>query len=241
MRARRQIGDDRDRLGRAASGDVIAEPQHASGLGDPTGVVSDGEAVRKPQSLGDGHRRTKPLRPRGRRQRDDTSLARNRHQQRPGRIEREHARRAEAVRDELDAKARGQRDWRRLCRRGCGGAERAEHRDDEAHSPHAQARRSVWTKFTLAYLWDAIPYPTVSPFFLAFPPKRIPEFAQRREPHRLVRGLSLRSTAGAGRTPGIRDTFWIPSSPRRSFQAGIPLSTRPTVIVAYAVSRIRDP
>src|SRR5262249_12801430 len=31
-------------------------------------------------------------------------------------------------------------------------------------------------------------------------------------------------------------TFWIPSSPKRSFQAGIPLSTRPTVIVAYAVS-----
>ena len=29
-------------------------------------------------------------------------------------------------------------------------------------------------------------------------------------------------------------TFWMPSSPRRSFHAGIPLSTRPTVIVAYA-------
>ena len=37
--------------------------------------------------------------------------------------------------------------------------------------------KAVWTKFTLAYLWDAIPYPTVSPRFLAFHPKRIAEFA----------------------------------------------------------------
>jgi uncharacterized membrane protein YphA (DoxX/SURF4 family) len=35
----------------------------------------------------------------------------------------------------------------------------------------------VWTKFTLAYLWEAIPYPAVSPRFLAFHPKRIAEFA----------------------------------------------------------------
>jgi len=33
--------------------------------------------------------------------------------------------------------------------------------------------KAVWTKFTLAYLWDVIPYPTVSPRFLAFHPKRI--------------------------------------------------------------------
>jgi thiosulfate dehydrogenase (quinone) large subunit len=37
--------------------------------------------------------------------------------------------------------------------------------------------KAVWTKFTLAYLWDAIPYPVVSPRFLAFHPKRIAEFA----------------------------------------------------------------
>ena len=37
--------------------------------------------------------------------------------------------------------------------------------------------KAVWTKFTLAYLWDMIPYPTVSPRFLAFHPKRIAEFA----------------------------------------------------------------
>jgi uncharacterized membrane protein YphA (DoxX/SURF4 family) len=37
--------------------------------------------------------------------------------------------------------------------------------------------KAVWTKFTLAYLWDAIPYPAVSPRFLAFHPKRIAEFA----------------------------------------------------------------
>lgn len=37
--------------------------------------------------------------------------------------------------------------------------------------------KAVWTKFTLAYLWDTIPYPTVSPRFLAFQPKRVAEFA----------------------------------------------------------------
>lgn len=37
--------------------------------------------------------------------------------------------------------------------------------------------KAVWTKFTLAYLWDAIPYPTVSPRFIAFHPKRVAEFA----------------------------------------------------------------
>ena len=37
--------------------------------------------------------------------------------------------------------------------------------------------KAVWTKFTLAYLWDVIPYPTVSPRFLAFHSKRIAEFA----------------------------------------------------------------
>jgi len=37
--------------------------------------------------------------------------------------------------------------------------------------------KAVWTKFTLAYLWDVIPYPTVSPRFVAFHPKRIAEFA----------------------------------------------------------------
>ena len=37
--------------------------------------------------------------------------------------------------------------------------------------------KAVWTKFTLAFLWDVVPYPAVSPRFLAFHPKRIAEFA----------------------------------------------------------------
>ena len=37
--------------------------------------------------------------------------------------------------------------------------------------------KAVWTKFTLGFLWDVIPYPAVSPRFLAFHPKRIAEFA----------------------------------------------------------------
>ena len=37
--------------------------------------------------------------------------------------------------------------------------------------------KAVWTKLTLAYLWDVIPYPTVSPRFVAFHPKRVAEFA----------------------------------------------------------------
>src|SRR5437870_11619855 len=66
---------------------------------------------------------------------------------------------------------------------------------DASHGPHARARgsvihadrwvvllrvvvgvwfvKAVWTKFTLAYLWDVIPYPSVSPRFLAFHPTRI--------------------------------------------------------------------
>jgi len=37
--------------------------------------------------------------------------------------------------------------------------------------------KAVWTKFTLAFLWDLIPYPAVSLRFVAFHPKRIAEFA----------------------------------------------------------------
>jgi thiosulfate dehydrogenase [quinone] large subunit len=37
--------------------------------------------------------------------------------------------------------------------------------------------KAVWTKLTLAFLWDVIPYPTVAPRFLAFQPKRVAEFA----------------------------------------------------------------
>jgi thiosulfate dehydrogenase [quinone] large subunit len=37
--------------------------------------------------------------------------------------------------------------------------------------------KAVWTKFTVGLLWDVIPYPVVSPRFLAFHPKRIAEFA----------------------------------------------------------------
>ena len=37
--------------------------------------------------------------------------------------------------------------------------------------------KAVWTKLTLAYLGAVIPYPAVSPRFLAFHPKRVAEFA----------------------------------------------------------------
>lgn len=37
--------------------------------------------------------------------------------------------------------------------------------------------KAVWTKFTVAYLADTIPYPVVSPRFLGFQPKRVAEFA----------------------------------------------------------------
>jgi uncharacterized membrane protein YphA (DoxX/SURF4 family) len=37
--------------------------------------------------------------------------------------------------------------------------------------------KAVWTKLTLGFLWDVIPFPAVSPRFLAFQPKRIAEFA----------------------------------------------------------------
>ena len=37
--------------------------------------------------------------------------------------------------------------------------------------------KAVWTKLSLAYAAGVIPYPTVSPRFLAFQPKRVAEFA----------------------------------------------------------------
>ncbi len=37
--------------------------------------------------------------------------------------------------------------------------------------------KAVWTKLALASLWGIVPYPTVSPRFLAFHPKRVAEFA----------------------------------------------------------------
>jgi thiosulfate dehydrogenase (quinone) large subunit len=37
--------------------------------------------------------------------------------------------------------------------------------------------KAVWTKLTLAYLWDVIPYPVVTPRFIDFHPKRVAEFA----------------------------------------------------------------
>jgi thiosulfate dehydrogenase (quinone) large subunit len=37
--------------------------------------------------------------------------------------------------------------------------------------------KAVWTKLTLAFLWGVIPYPAVSPRYLAFQPKRVAEFA----------------------------------------------------------------
>jgi len=37
--------------------------------------------------------------------------------------------------------------------------------------------KAVWTKLDLAWLFGAIPYPAVSPRFVAFHPKRVAEFA----------------------------------------------------------------
>jgi thiosulfate dehydrogenase [quinone] large subunit len=37
--------------------------------------------------------------------------------------------------------------------------------------------KAVWTKLSLAYAAGVIPYPTVSPRFVAFQPKRVAEFA----------------------------------------------------------------
>src|SRR3989442_6249598 len=37
--------------------------------------------------------------------------------------------------------------------------------------------KAVWTKLTIAYLDGVVPYPAVSPRFLAFHPKRVAEFA----------------------------------------------------------------
>jgi uncharacterized membrane protein YphA (DoxX/SURF4 family) len=37
--------------------------------------------------------------------------------------------------------------------------------------------KAVWTKLTLGWLWGVVPYPAVSPRFLAFQPKRVAEFA----------------------------------------------------------------
>src|SRR5262245_47209937 len=221
MRAGRQIGNDHDRLDRAARGGIVAEPQHPPGFGHPQISVANGEAVRQAQSLDDGHGRANRLRPASRGDGDDASVPRNRHQQRSGRIEREHARRPEAVRNDVDTEAGVESQRWLFGSRGGGGAERDDQRDDERGAessaeclttpapsssipPHGAAHRShtrplvirpdlwiallrvvvgiwfvkaVWTKFSLAYLWDAIPYPTVSPRFLAFQPKRVAEFA----------------------------------------------------------------
>jgi thiosulfate dehydrogenase [quinone] large subunit len=37
--------------------------------------------------------------------------------------------------------------------------------------------KAVWTKLTITWLWDAVPYPAVSPRFIAFQPRRVAEFA----------------------------------------------------------------
>jgi uncharacterized membrane protein YphA (DoxX/SURF4 family) len=37
--------------------------------------------------------------------------------------------------------------------------------------------KAVWTKLTLGLAWGVLPYPTVSPRFVAFHPKRVAEFA----------------------------------------------------------------
>ena len=37
--------------------------------------------------------------------------------------------------------------------------------------------KAVWTKITLSYLGGVVPYPTVSPRYVGFQPKRVAEFA----------------------------------------------------------------
>src|SRR5207249_654437 len=37
--------------------------------------------------------------------------------------------------------------------------------------------KAVWTKLSLAFAWGVLPYPTVSPRFIGFHPKRVVEFA----------------------------------------------------------------
>jgi len=37
--------------------------------------------------------------------------------------------------------------------------------------------KAVWTKLAMGLAWDVLPYPTVSPRFVAFHPKRVAEFA----------------------------------------------------------------
>src|SRR5438874_1172694 len=37
--------------------------------------------------------------------------------------------------------------------------------------------KAVWTKLVVGHLWGIVPYPAVSPRFLAFHPKRVAEFA----------------------------------------------------------------
>jgi len=37
--------------------------------------------------------------------------------------------------------------------------------------------KAVWTKLALAFAWGVLPYPTVSPRFIGFHPKRVAEFA----------------------------------------------------------------
>lgn len=37
--------------------------------------------------------------------------------------------------------------------------------------------KAVWTKLSVGLLWGVVPYPAVSPRFLAFHPKRVAEFA----------------------------------------------------------------
>jgi thiosulfate dehydrogenase [quinone] large subunit len=37
--------------------------------------------------------------------------------------------------------------------------------------------KAVWTKLALGFAWGVLPYPTVSPRFIGFHPKRVAEFA----------------------------------------------------------------
>ena len=37
--------------------------------------------------------------------------------------------------------------------------------------------KAVWTKLTVEFAWDVVPYLTVSPRFIGFQPKRVAEFA----------------------------------------------------------------
>ena len=143
VRARRQVGDDHERIARRARGGVVAEAQHAPRLGDPEVSVAHGQAVGEPQPRDDRNGRAKPIRARNFGEGDDTALIGDRYEQSPGGIKREHARGSEARGDDLGAEAGRKRDRQRL---GGGRAERAELRGDEQRDGKHRGERRRETR-----------------------------------------------------------------------------------------------